>query len=121
MMATMQNIQDRRELKRTAIPSSYDPGQALALTNELIIDTPIIDAMIASDHVVGNLPSNAWFSQTIFRPTKIRTSARPYFNKWKRSTASASRKYSERSPRIANTLDVNTIRGSRVSAKIAGT
>ncbi len=30
-------------------------------------------------------------------------------------------KYIERRPRIANTFEVNTMNGSRVSAKIAGT
>ena len=66
-------------------------------------------AMIPSDHSIGNLPPNASFSHTIFSPTKIRITASAYLSRWKRSTASASRKYIARRPRMANTLDVKTI------------
>ena len=41
--------------------------------------------------------------------------------RWKRSIAPASRKYMARRPRMAQTFDVNTMSGSRVSAKMAGT
>jgi hypothetical protein len=58
------------------------------LTTEMAITPPIIP----SDQLIGNLPPKASFSQTIFKPTNTRTSARPYFNKAKRSTAPASRK-----------------------------
>ena len=56
----------------------------------------------------------------ILTPTNISTTARPYFNKENRSAMSASRKYIARRPRIAKTLDVSTMNGSVVIAKMAG-
>ena len=71
--------------------------------------------------LIGNFPPYQSFSQTIFKPTKIRTTASPYFSKWNLSIAPASMKYMERSPRIAKIFEVNTRNGSFVKAKIAGT
>ena len=65
---------------------------------------------------MGNFPPYQGFSHTILSPTKIRTTARPYLSMWNLSTAPASMKYMARSPRMANTLEVNTIRGSFVRA-----
>ena len=59
-------------------------------------------------------------SLSIFTPTNVRISARPYFSRWKRSTTAASRKYSDRSPMIAKMFDVKTMNGSVVTPKIAG-
>jgi len=51
----------------------------------------------------------------------ISTPASPYRSNVNLATAPANTKYSDRNPRMANTFEVNTISGSRVSAKIAGT
>ena len=48
------------------------------------------------------------------------TVASPSLRYRNRSAASASRKYSDRRPRIANALLVNTMNGSVVTAKMAG-
>jgi len=48
------------------------------------------------------------------------TMARPYFSRWKRLAMPASIKYIARSPRIAKMLEVKTMNGSVVMAKIAG-
>ena len=85
------------------------------------IDAPSALPMTASEIPIGKWPCQIWFRQAILSPTKIRTTARPYRRRWKRPTAPASKKYMDRSPRIAKTFEVKTIKGSRVIAKIAGT
>ena len=59
-------------------------------------------------------------SSSIFTPMNIRITANPYLSMWKRYAISASRKYIARSPRIANMFEVKTIKGSLVTANIAG-
>ncbi|KAG0914151.1 hypothetical protein G6F31_021422 [Rhizopus arrhizus] len=56
----------------------------------------------------------------ILMPMKPSTSARPYGSRWKRSAMPASRKNIARRPSTANTLEVSTMNGSVVIAKIAG-
>src|SRR5690606_33406890 len=75
-----------------------------------------------SDQRMGNLcPSSSQVNTVIFSPTNTSTIDNPYFSRWNLSTAPESRKYIERRPKMAKMLEVNTISGSRVSAKIAGT
>ena len=85
----------------------------------------IIVTMNASDQPMGKCPSQlAGYQLTgivILTPTNTSTMPRPYFSMWNLSAAPASRKYRLRRPRIANTLLVNTMNGSLVTAKIAGT
>ena len=73
--------------------------------------------MMASDHVIGN-----GLSQVILRPMKISTPARPKRSERKlRHRRRQDEIRASAGPRIANTLEVKTISGSLVSAKIAGT
>lgn len=59
-------------------------------------------------------------TMSILIPIKTKITASPYFSSEKRSATLANRKYIARSPRMANKLEVNTINGSVVTAKIAG-
>ncbi|MEY4488649.1 MAG: hypothetical protein RIQ79_1157, partial [Verrucomicrobiota bacterium] len=84
------------------------------MTSEPITDTAKIAAMIPSDQLTGNFPPNAAFSHTILRPTKMSIIPRPYFRKRNLCITPASKKNNARNPKIANMLDVNTIKGSLV-------
>lgn len=53
------------------------PAETRGFSSDAIIESASSDAMMASDHSMGNLPPNASLSQTIFRPTNIRINARP--------------------------------------------
>src|SRR5271167_374654 len=59
-------------------------------------------------------------STIIFAPINASTNERPAVKYRKRPSTPAKRKYIARKPKIANTLDVYTINGSRVIPKIAG-
>ncbi len=89
--------------------------------SEATMEQPIKLAIIKRDQPIGNLPPNISFSQTIFKPTNIKTAANPYLIKINRSKTPARRKYMDLNPKIAKMFEVNTIRGSRLIAKIAGT
>ena len=56
----------------------------------------------------------------ILIPIKLNTKAKPYLRKIKRSAKSASKKYMARRPKMAKMLEVRTMKGSVVTAKIAG-
>ena len=51
---------------------------------------------------------------------KAQHEAKPYLRKIKRSAKSASKKYMARRPKMAKMLEVRTMKGSVVTAKIAG-
>ena len=69
----------RRDLARAA-PQAAGPGLSKRRAAiETRIDAARIAAITDSDQLIGNLPPNAWFSQTIFRPTNSRITPRPYF------------------------------------------
>ena len=89
-------------------------------TKERRIDPKISPKMIPNDHPIGNLPPKSSFKKDILRPTKISTSPKPYLRNLKRCMMPARRKYNDRIPRIAKILDVNTMKGSLVIAKMAG-
>ena len=57
---------------------------------------------------------------SILIPIKLNTKAKPYLRKIKRSAKSASKKYMARRPKMAKMLEVRTMKGSVVTAKIAG-
>ncbi len=56
----------------------------------------------------------------IFTPIKVKITARPYCSKLNFSATPDNRKYIARRPKIANKFDVKTMKGSVVTAKIAG-
>ena len=75
-------------------------------------------AMTTSEIHVGMCTHSAMI---IFTPTKARMTARPCWRKRKRPWRSASRKYIERSPRMAKAFDENTMNCSWLTASTAGT
>jgi len=112
---------DGRRTRATAHPARVTPGATSRSGWRLRLRTPGEEqrqrhrhgddaTMIPSDQLIGNFPPNASFSQTIFSPTKTRTTARPYFSMWNLSMAPASMKYIARSPRMAKMFDVKTMR-----------
>ena len=88
---------------------------------EIKIEPPMSKAIIPSDQLIGNFPPKALLSQTILRPTKTRTEAKPYLIKANLCMTPASIKYIERRPKMAKIFEVKTMRGSFEIAKIAGT
>ena len=81
-------------------------------------DAASTSAMTSSDSHVG-MSYQRWM--IIFTPTKARMIARPCCRLLNRARMSASRKYSDRRPMIANAFDVNTMNCSRLTASTAGT
>ena len=110
-------------LVRLISPSNcyVDSTRTFGKSKDSTTDEAMIAVIMPSDKLIGNLPPNKSLSHTIFNPTKISTTASPYFNMWNLSIAPASIKYRARKPRIAKVFDVKTINGSFVSAKMAGT
>ncbi len=76
-----------------------------------------IAATTLSEYPIGILMRSM---NNIFKPIKIKITAKPYLSKENRSAKSASKKYIALSPIIAKILDVNTMNGSVVTANIAG-
>ena len=75
-------------------------------------------AITASDTHVGICTHSAI---TIFTPTKARITASPCWRNRNRPCRSASRKYIERSPRMAKAFEENTMNCSWLTASTAGT
>src|SRR5688572_24517554 len=67
-------------------------GVAFGNIREAATDDAMTPAIIPSDRLMGNLPPNRSLSHTIFRPTKMSTTASPYFSMWNLSIAPASMK-----------------------------
>ena len=62
----------------------------------------------------------SFIARSIFTPTKIRITPRPYFRYLNSCATAARAKYKARRPSIAKMLLVRTINGSRLTEKTAG-
>src|SRR4051794_9806339 len=86
--------------------------------SDIRTDTASTSTITASETAVG-----MWYQRLmiILTPTNARITARPCWRYSNRECMSASMKYSERRPMIANAFDVNTMNCSLLTASTAGT
>src|ERR1035437_1823941 len=91
---------------------------SLLIKTEASIDTRRIDIIIPSDMTIA---ISKWKNEaSIFKPTKVRTNARPTLRKRKYPIIPAMAKYSDRKPNIAKMLEVYTMNVLLLIARTAG-
>ena len=97
------------------------PSPRLGYSRESTIDAAITDTITPSDQLDRQLAAGDAVEPHHLEPDEDQHDGQPVPQQVELVDGAASRKYSDRRPRIAKMFEVNTMSGSRVSAKIAGT
>src|SRR5580692_2227488 len=113
---------------RHAVPAlDLQTEPAVARRLYVFVFAPVSsEAAKATNKIPATIPSEistemcTHGSATIFAPINVSTNESPAVKYRNRPSTPAKRKYIARNPKIANTFDVYTIKGSRVIPKMAG-